>query len=106
MSDADPRLAESIWIDEHAHLELTEFAQACGTSTAFIDELMREGVLQPRDPHAGSRFGAAEILRVRRVVRLQHAFDAPLPSVAVMLELLDEIERLRARLRNAGIAPD
>jgi chaperone modulatory protein CbpM len=39
-------------------------------------------------------------------MRLQRDFEATLPSVAVMLDLLDEIDRLRARLRRAGLEPD
>ena len=106
MSDSRRQSEDSVLVHEHARFGLLEFAQVCGTSTAFIEELMLEGVLQTRDPPGSGDFGAAEILRVRRVLRLQHTFEAPLPSVAVMLELLDEIERLRARLLQAGLAPD
>jgi chaperone modulatory protein CbpM len=51
------------------------------------------------------RFGGAELSRVRRIRRLQRDFDANLASVAVMLDLLDEIERLRTMLRRAGLEP-
>jgi chaperone modulatory protein CbpM len=45
------------------------------------------------------RFGGDELARVRRIRRLQRDFEAPLQSVAVMLDLLDEIDRLHALLR-------
>jgi chaperone modulatory protein CbpM len=106
MSNTRRQSEDTVLVDEHARLGVTEFAQVCGTSTAFIEELMLEGVLQSRDSPGSDDFGATEILRVRRVLRLQHTFEAPLPSVAVMVELLDEIERLRARLRSAGLTPD
>jgi hypothetical protein len=40
---------------------------------------------------------------VRRIRRLQRDFEANLQSVAVMLDLIDEIERLRAHLQRSGI---
>jgi hypothetical protein len=40
---------------------------------------------------------------VRRIQRLQRDFEANLQSVAVMLDLLDEVDRLRAALQRAGL---
>lgn len=92
---------------EHA-LELEAFATACGTQAEFVCLLVDEGLLQPvaLQPalQADWRFGGEEIARVRRICRLQRDFEANLQSVAVMLELIDEIERLRAQLQRAGIA--
>lgn len=93
-------------------LELEQFALACGTGVDFIHALIDEGLLQPlpqpqpqppASSEAGWRFGGEELSRVRRIRRLQRDFDANLQSVAVMLDLLDQIESLRARLRRAGL---
>ncbi len=101
---------------EHA-LELEAFAAACGTDATFVCVLVDEGLLQPvglipalqrtSQPVLQSdwRFGGEELARVRRICRLQRDFEASLQSVAVMLQLIDEIERLRARLQRAGVAP-
>ena len=88
---------------EH-ELELEAFARACGTETEFVCLLVDEGLLQPVTLHPAWRFGGEELARVRRICRLQRDFEADLQSVAVMLELIDEIERLRAQLQRAGIA--
>jgi chaperone modulatory protein CbpM len=40
---------------------------------------------------------------VRRIRRLQRDFEANLQSVAVMLDLLDEIDRLHRMLGRAGL---
>lgn len=87
---------------EHA-LELAEFAAACGIDPAFVRLLVEEGLLAPEAEEPQWRFGGEELTRVRRIRRLQRDFEANLQSVAVMLDLIDEIERLRARLRSAGI---
>jgi chaperone modulatory protein CbpM len=88
-------------------LDLQAFAQACAMPTNAIGELVDEGLLQPQvtQPHWG--FGGEELARARRIFRLQRDFDANLQSVAVMLQLLDDNERLRAALRRADIhGPD
>ena len=90
-------------IDEHA-LELEAFAAACGTESEFVRLLVDEGLVQPVALQPAWRFGGEELARVRRICRLQRDFEANLQSVAVMLDLIDEIERLRAQLQRAGIA--
>jgi chaperone modulatory protein CbpM len=90
--------------DEHA-LEMEAFAAACGTQVDFVRLLVDEGLLAPAAQEPAWRFGGEEIARVRRIRRLQRDFEANLQSVAVMLDLIDEIERLRAQLQCAGITP-
>lgn len=90
--------------DEHA-LELEAFAAACGTQADFVRLLVDEGLLAPAASEPAWRFGGEEIARVRRIRRLQRAFEANLQSVAVMLDLIDEVARLRAQLQRAGISP-
>ena len=85
-------------------LDLAAFATACGTEAEFVRLLVDEGLLQPVTLHPAWRFGGEELARVRRICRLQRDFGADLQSVAVMLDLIDEIERLRAQLQGAGIA--
>jgi chaperone modulatory protein CbpM len=88
--------------DDHA-LDLDAFAAACGTEVDFVRLLVDEGLLQPAAAQPVWRFGGEELARVRRIRRLQRDFEANLQSVAVMLELLDEIERLRAALHREGL---
>jgi chaperone modulatory protein CbpM len=89
--------------EQHA-LELESFAVACGADLEFVRSLVDEGLITPFSSDAGWRFGGEELARARRIQRLQRDFDANLDTVAVMLDLLDEIERLRARLRRAGLS--
>lgn len=88
--------------DEHA-LELEAFAAACGIEVDFVHQLVDEGLVQPVAVQPAWRFGGEELARVRRICRLQRDFEANLQSVAVMLDLIDEIERLRAQLQRAGV---
>lgn len=85
-------------------LGLEAFALACGAEADFVRLLVDEGLLAPAVTHPEWRFGGEELTRVRRIRRLQRDFEANLQSVGAMLELIDEIDRLRAQLRRAGIA--
>lgn len=86
-----------------AGLELEPFALACGTDPDFIRQLVDEGLLQPALEQPDWRFGGEELTRVRRICRLQRDFEANLQSVAVMLDLMDEVERLRSQWLRAGM---
>ncbi len=87
-------------------LDVESFALACGTDIHFVRQLVDEGLVQPTTPQPDWRFAGEEIARVRRIRRLQRDFEANLQSVAVMLDLMQEVERLRALLRRADIATD
>jgi chaperone modulatory protein CbpM len=96
-------IVSGVCLGEQAWLELDEFARACGVEVQFVRALVDEGLVQPPVVAPLWRFGGDELARVRRIRRLQRDFEANLQSVAVMLDLLDEIERLRAELHRAGL---
>jgi len=91
-------------LDENGEvLSLTEFCLACRVEPDFVHVLIQEGVITARPHPAGPRFGSVEIVRVRRLRRLQRDFEASVPAAGLMLDLLDEIDRLRTALRCAGV---
>jgi chaperone modulatory protein CbpM len=96
-------IISGVCLGEQAWLELEEFALACGTEVEFVRTLVDEGLLQPALDEPQWRFGGDELARVRRIRRLQRDFEANLQSVAVMLDLLDEIERLQRLVQRAGL---
>jgi chaperone modulatory protein CbpM len=95
----------AVCLGEDAWLDLAELARVCGVTSEFIETLIADDLLAPARLQPPG-FGGAEIARVRRILRLQRDFEASLPSVALLLDLLDENERLRARLRRAGLDAD
>lgn len=97
-------IASGVCLGDEAWLELDEFARACGVEVAFVCTLVEEGLVAPPVPGPSWRFGGDELARVRRIRRLQRDFEANLQSVAVMLDLMDEIDRLHGTLLRAGLA--
>lgn len=77
-----------------------EFAEVCGVSVEWVCRHVEAGVLpgSGEDP-AAWRFGGGEIRRVRRLMALERDFDAPPELAALVIDLQEEIARLRAMIR-------
>lgn len=91
-----------LWIEGDQGLDLDAFATACGFDVGHVRLLVDEGLLRPTVEQPAWRFGGEALARARRIHRLQRDFEANLQSVAVMLDLIDEVERLRARVGPVG----
>jgi chaperone modulatory protein CbpM len=89
--------------EEPTELTLADVCRACAVQTEFIVELVEEGVVAPagREPQRW-RFTYAHLRRVRVASRLQRDLGLNLAGTALALELLEEIDTLRARLQVLG----
>jgi len=87
-------------LDEETELTFGEFCRACQLPAERLFDLVEEGVVEPlgRDP-ACWRFRAVSVRRVRCAQRLERDLQVNVAGAALALELLEEIERLRTRLR-------
>jgi chaperone modulatory protein CbpM len=90
-------------LEEQTQLTLADLCRACAVHAERIIELVDAGVLEPqgREP-ARWIFVGASLHRARMALRLQRDLDIDLAGAALALELLDEIESLRSRLRALG----
>jgi chaperone modulatory protein CbpM len=105
--DREQDLLTGSVIGDEGVLSIEELARACSAEARWIIELVAVGVLEPQGTEISRwRFRAADLTCARRVARLQRDFDASLDAAAVMLDLLDQIEQLRARLKRAGLDVD
>lgn len=92
-----------IVLDERALLTLAEISRACAVCAERIVELVEEGVLAPmgREPRHW-RFTGTHLRHARIAVRLQIDLGINPAGAALALQLLDEVEDLRTRVRAAG----
>ncbi|MDB5935031.1 MAG: MerR family transcriptional regulator [Massilia sp.] len=94
-----------VLIDEAA-LSVEELARACDVEQEWVVRHVRAGVLGSGAADTVTvtewRFGSADLLRARRLLGLESVFDANEDIAALVLDLGDEIHRLRARLRVLG----
>jgi len=88
---------------EDACLTLDELARACQVEEEWIVERVNEGLFPPMPGARGEwRFTAASLRRARRMRSVERDFDAVPELAALVADLADEMEDLRARLRRMG----
>lgn len=89
-----------ILLDEHLELSLNDLCRACSSSTDWIIELVEEGALEPYgDEQSSWRFTGISLQKAQTATRLKRDLGINLAGIALALDLLDEIETMRARLR-------
>ena len=94
---------DGVLLDEVA-LSLDELAQACAVEPDWVVRHVRAGVLGSGDSVEATtwHFHSNDLVRARRLLSVESAFDANEDIAALVLDLGDEIHRLRARLRVLG----
>jgi chaperone modulatory protein CbpM len=96
----DSTLIHASVVEEEIELSLTDLSHACRADLQLLVALVDEGVLAP----AGNappewRFRGPSLQRARAALRLIHDLQLEPHSVAIVMDLLDEIATLQARLR-------
>lgn len=87
-------------LEADTELSLAELCAACELSEAEIIELVEEGVVEPFGKRPSSwRFQAVSLRRIRISRNLQRQLGVNASGAALALDLLEEVEALRARLR-------
>ncbi|ALP53160.1 MerR family transcriptional regulator [Candidatus Tenderia electrophaga] len=86
-------------LEEEMRLTLTQLSRACEVRNEWLLELVREGVIEPEETAAREWiFAGASLRRARVALRLQRDLGVNLCGAALALQLMDELETLRARL--------
>jgi chaperone modulatory protein CbpM len=87
-------------LEEHEDLTLEEFCQVCRVTVDEVFILVEEGIVEPRGQQANVwRFHGASVRRVRCAVQLRRDLGVNWAGAALALELLEELQELRTRLR-------
>lgn len=91
-------IAEIIGQDLEADLE--QVCRLCGLDTAELLDWVHEGVAEPQGPEGGAwRFSARQVRRVYLARRLKRDLDLDTRALPMVLDLIEEIETLRGRVR-------
>ncbi len=94
-----PALSSEV-LEEDIELTLAQLCRTCQLPADQIVDLVDEGVIEPmgRDP-SGWRFYGISVRRIRCVQRLRQDLGVNMAGAALALDLLEELEQLRARLQ-------
>lgn len=86
-------------LEDETRLTLRQLCDACAVRADYIIDLVNEGFIEPVGmEHAHWCFNGVSVRRVQKAKRLQRDLGVNLAGVALALELMEEIEQLRARL--------
>lgn len=96
---------DGIVVEEDIVFTLDELCHAAGAGPAQVLRLVDEGVLQPiGDAPDRWAFPGPSLRITRAALRLTTDLALSPDGAALVLELLDEIQALRSRMRRAGMA--
>ncbi len=97
-------LMSGVLVDEAA-LTVEELARACAVEPDWVVQHVRTGILlEEASEHVTSwRFTSVDLMRARRLCQVERDFDANDDVAALVVDLSEEIRRLRGRMRAAGI---
>ncbi len=83
-------------VEEEVEMSLDQLCRACGARSELVLQLVEHGVLEARGDGHDWVFVGASLRRTRLALRLMHDLDVNPPGAALAVELLEEIQRLRA----------
>jgi chaperone modulatory protein CbpM len=95
----------AIAVDENADpLTLSELCRACRVSPQDVAAWVDEAIVAPEGARPNEwRFDAAALRRALVAARLSRELEVASHDLGLVLDLLDEIGRLQAQLRRAGV---
>ena len=100
MRETNMSVLHTVVVEQEIRFTLVELSHACRSESEELVELVREGVLTPSGAAPDDwRFGDTSLRRARRALSLKRDLQINTPGVALALDLLDEIEDLKSRLR-------
>lgn len=92
--------------DETRLYSAVEVCRVCALSEERLVEYVAHGVVvgavtteREREEAAARRFSHAELHRLVRAVRLRRELEVELPNLALVVDLMDTLERQRRELR-------
>jgi chaperone modulatory protein CbpM len=88
---------------------LIEISVICGVPESCVSDLVAFGVVDPSGDPTSDRsdawvFTESSLQRAKRAMRLQRELGLEAQGLALTLDLLEEVERLRRLVRRHGLA--
>ena len=87
-------------LDDQVEFTLSELCSVCRGEEEWIIKLIDEGVIEAKGQnHENWRFSGTSLRRVHSAMRLERDLNINVAGVALALDLMDEIEQLRFRIK-------
>jgi chaperone modulatory protein CbpM len=103
MTDRTLVVTHGVIVEDNIRFTLIELSRACQADSARLVELVEEGALVPLGNDASNwRFDGRALRRGSVALRLARDLHLNAAGVALVIDLLDEVEALKSRLRQLG----
>jgi chaperone modulatory protein CbpM len=100
MSPPEDQALHGAIFEESAVLTVKDLSRICAVDERHIVEFVEEGVLHVVETNATEwHFTGAALRRARLALRLERDLELNLAGVALALELIEELQRLRREVR-------
>jgi chaperone modulatory protein CbpM len=103
MNHSTESVIHGVVVEEEVRFTLVELSRACRVGVEQLAVLVDEGVLTPSgDASRTWHFEGTALRRARTALRLSRDLQLSAGGTALVLDLLDEIDVLKAQLRRLG----
>jgi chaperone modulatory protein CbpM len=97
---SDEHIVAAELLDERVEFTLRDVTRLCGVAPDELMELIAEGIVDPRGPEPRAwRFTGTSVVRIQTALRLERDLGLNRAGAALVLQLLDDVQELRRRLR-------
>jgi chaperone modulatory protein CbpM len=103
MNSHDLLLVHTGTVIEEDSLTLGQLCRACNVHADWIINLVEEGIIEPQGKDMRFwRFSGASLVRARTALRIQRDLEVNLAGIALVLDLMEELDSLRAHIKTLG----
>ena len=96
---APQTILAGILMDETTTIAVSQVCEKYGISEALLQEMVEHGLFDEQTMHSKSiHINEQTLSRIQSACRLQEDLELNLPGVVLVLELLEELERMRDEL--------
>lgn len=96
MSTTNIQVVESFIVEDEIHMSISELCHATNADVEHVIAWVYEGILNPQGNSPDDwRFSGDSLRRSKMALRLSRDLEINTPGVAMVLDLLDEISRLK-----------
>ena len=107
MNSHDLTFVHTGTVIEEDSLTLGQLCRACDVHADWIISIVEESIIEPQGENIRLwRFSGKSMLRARSALRLERDLGVNLAGIALALDLMEELENLRAQMKTLGHAYD
>lgn len=81
--------------NQDIYLTFSEVITTCSCEPEWLISLIEESAISIEGEPQQAQYSGYQLAQVRRAMRIRRDFEASAPATALILELLDELQRLR-----------